>query len=678
MSVTKVRSSRGVFFVVLWFVCWRSADFASGSAQEQSRPSASVEKSAGSTSQRFLPLPEGASADLKQQVQWLQYLQGLMAVEDLGSETSKASKFDPEQLNALMNALKQLSGAVPPGTNLPTPDSPLNESLFKKMSDPAVQEQMRQLLKQFSQDGKLPPGKDSTDPKSVPFPLGAKSPSEGPAGKVPAMPPAAQELMKRLLQQSGRQPKEPTNDQESGTQSRKSASPNRDRSETDRSTSSVSPPANSPSANAPKPSGKALADSERHESGPRIPEVRDEEPKTNFDRARKELDAALRDQRNQSKSPPRGSEATPKSSGPAANRGETDKGETGNRGSQPTKNNAEATVESGRTVDGSRTRESSDRSPAASGTTPVEQFTAPSSKPPVGSANASTKSPPIDVRSELQQNGFAQTLRKLIDQSREESQAESNSSIGAPREGQDADKGALSGLQKSLAKFVDGFRKDLVREATQAPTSTPATSESVFVAAQPSTPPHSTEQRSTAGKLFESVGKALLEMAAAPDSQPRNVHSQVERVAGGSSRSQGTSSRSTETLLLLLAGLGLVWYFLPRVVSAVKELPLLRRSNSASEWMTSADIRTREDVVRAFHQFALQSTMPISDWWTHREVERQVADSDPALKPSIKVLADLYELARYLPVEVELTPDQVSLARRELENVNKTNQLGSE
>ena len=672
MSVMEVRSCRAVLLLVLCLICWRCVEFSSATAQEQSRPNAPVSKPAESTSQRMLPLPEGASADLKQQLKWLQSLQGLMAVEDLGSDKSTASKFDPEQLNALLNAMKQLSGAVLPGTAFPTPDSQLpdsklTESLFKKMSDPAVQEQMRQLLKQFSQDGRLPPGKESTDPKSLPFPLGSRSPTDGPAGKVPPMPPAAQELMKRLLQQAGRQPKEPTNDQTSGAPSRKPASLGRDRNEPDGSASSVLPPANSQSANRPKPSGKTPADSERIATGPRIPGALDVEPKTNLDRVRKELEAASRDRQDQSKPLPRGSKTTQKSSGSSKFGSEPEKGETENRDSQPSMNGAEATTERG------RTRESSTKDPTTSAKTPIEPPTAPPSIPSVSPANVSPKPQQIDVRSELQQNGFAQTLRKLIDQSREESQAEANNSVGASNERQDADKGAISGLQKSLARFVDGFRKDLVREATQSPSSTPAPSSSAAASTQPPTPTPGPERRSTAGKLFESVGKALNEMAAAPDSQPRNVQPQVERIAGGSSQSQGSSSRSTGSLLLLLAALGLVWYFLPRVVTAVKESPLFRRSNSASEWTSSADIRTREDVVRAFHQFALRSTMPVSDWWTHREVERQVADSAPALKPSIKVLADLYELARYLPGEVELTPDQVSLARRELENVSKTN-----
>ena len=129
---------------------------------------------------------------------------------------------------------------------------------------------------------------------------------------------------------------------------------------------------------------------------------------------------------------------------------------------------------------------------------------------------------------------------------------------------------------------------------------------------------------------------------------------------------------------MLLAALGLVWYFLPRVVTAVKESQLLRRSSAVGEVTSSAGILTREDVVRAFHQYALQSAMSVPTWWTHREVERQVADTTPALKPSIQVLADLYELARYLPGEAELTPDQIGIARRELDNVSQSVQVRKE
>ena len=80
-----------------------------------------------------------------------------------------------------------------------------------------------------------------------------------------------------------------------------------------------------------------------------------------------------------------------------------------------------------------------------------------------------------------------------------------------------------------------------------------------------------------------------------------------------------------------------------------------------------ADIRSRSDVVRAFHQYALRPATPAPTWWTHREVERQVAQTTPTLRPAIRTLTDLYEQARYLPDDADLTPDQIGTARRALE-----------
>ncbi len=632
MSLVESRIRRTLFLSMLCLSCWRCSEFSLVSAQERSRPSTpAVETS----SQRLLPLPEGTSTDLKQQVQWLQQLRGLMAAVELRGDTSEPPNFDPEQLNALLSALKQLSGAVPPGTVLPKPDGPSSEQILKMMSDPAVQEQVRQLLKQFSQDGKLPPRKETGDSKSVPIPSGS---TPRPAPDFSSMPPAAQELMKRFLQQAGRQPNQPLKDPKSGDPSVKPASPDRE------------PIEPTPPAGTPKPSNTSPSDSERNVAGPRIPEFRDDEPMTSLERARQQLEAVLRDPQKELNLPPRTSETNRKPFGQSTLGDENGKLDAGSRAFKLLRSPSE-----------NPSRESLD---------------VPSPSPPVTPAivNDSPKSPQMDVRSELQQNGFAQTMRKLIDQTREESRAASNGSAGTSAEGQNAGKGSLSGLQKSLAQLFGGQGDDSARKVSEvpAPSPTPATA----ATPQPSTPPSATEHRSTAGKMFESVGKVFNEMAAAPDSQQRNTRPRPGRSSGGSSGSQIATSRSTGPLLLLLAALGLVWYFLPRVVTAVKESQLLRRSNSVGELAPSTDIRTREDVVRAFHQYALQSAMSVPDWWTHREVERQVADTTPALKPSIQVLADVYELARYLPGETELTSDQIGIARRELENVSRSSHLG--
>ena len=249
MSLVENRNRRTLFLSVLCLACWQCVEFSLASAQERSRPSTPAGSPVETSSQRLLPLPEGASTDLKQQVQWLQQLRGLMAAGLLGSDTSATPKIDPEQLNALLNAMQQLSESVPQGTVLPKPDSPSSEQLLKMMSDPAVQEQVRQLLKQFSQDGKLPPRRETGDSKSVPIPSDSTPRSAGPVPDLSAMPPAAQELMKRLLQQAGRQRNEPL----------KPANPDRERVE-------PAPPADKPKQSVTSPN-----DAEQCVTGPRLP-----------------------------------------------------------------------------------------------------------------------------------------------------------------------------------------------------------------------------------------------------------------------------------------------------------------------------------------------------------------------------------------------------------------------
>ncbi len=126
---------------------------------------------------------------------------------------------------------------------------------------------------------------------------------------------------------------------------------------------------------------------------------------------------------------------------------------------------------------------------------------------------------------------------------------------------------------------------------------------------------------------------------------------------------------------MLLAALGLVWYFIPRLLAVIGQSQ--RAGSPLGAEIHPADIRTRRDVVRAFHQFALRPATPAPNWWTHREVERQVAATTPVLQPTIQTLTDLYEQARYLPDDTDFTPDQIGSARRALEQCEATSQDGT-
>ncbi len=77
----------------------------------------------------------------------------------------------------------------------------------------------------------------------------------------------------------------------------------------------------------------------------------------------------------------------------------------------------------------------------------------------------------------------------------------------------------------------------------------------------------------------------------------------------------------------------------------------------------SDSIRTRQDVIRAFHRLALQVSRSVEPWWTHRRVEQSTRHDLPAVRSAMTVLADVYEEARYLPEHVELSSSQLNAMR---------------
>ena len=285
----------------------------------------------------------------------------------------------------------------------------------------------------------------------------------------------------------------------------------------------------------------------------------------------------------------------------------------------------------------------------------------------------------MDIRSELEQQGFAQTLRKIVEQARDEALASPNDSPVPPSERLAMRNGSSpeqDGLQNQAFNSV---RKEFDVAARE--TSSPAVSQSrlpsgaaTSFAPPPSSPPPVANRPSTLNSVTKAAGNLLSDIATAPAPRPATVRSSNAATTRGSADSQGAGSRSTIGLLMLLAVLGLAWYFVPQLLAAMNGPRLAE--NPLGGGMRLIDIRTRGDVVRAFHQYALRPATSASTWWTHREVERQVADETPALRPTIQTLADLYEQARYLPDDADFTPDQIGTARRALEQCEATQSRG--
>lgn len=156
------------------------------------------------SSQRILPLPESELSDSQTQMELLKRLRSLIAGNDDAAKSddppdaSNAPAIDEQQLEQLQQALKKLQDQLPPGIKPPELDSIPKEQLDQAMSNPAVQQQLRKMLEQFSKDGLLPKTDNRGDKLQnpampgpngqLPKPAAPKSPSDLPYSREPQIP----------------------------------------------------------------------------------------------------------------------------------------------------------------------------------------------------------------------------------------------------------------------------------------------------------------------------------------------------------------------------------------------------------------------------------------------------------------------------------------------------------
>jgi hypothetical protein len=223
--------------------------------------------------------------------------------------------------------------------------------------------------------------------------------------------------------------------------------------------------------------------------------------------------------------------------------------------------------------------------------------------------------------------------------------------------------GSGGGMTGAFSRLTEGLSKGLFETAQESRSSPSALNNSPN---QSVTPPSSPGRPSMMNNMTETANGWLSNVVSPP--KPRSITVPAASAGTTSSRGmtipQGPDSRSTFGLLALLAVLGLAWYFTPQLIVAFKQTP--QRETVLSDVIHPADIRSRFDVVRAFHQFALRRASLTAEWWTHRAVEQHVVQESPSLQPVIHTLTDLYEQARYLPEDAQFGPDQIESARRAL------------
>ena len=701
-------------------------------------------------SQRVLPLPEGGSTDLRQQVEWLRQLKGLLGA---GGELPKLPPIDAEQMKLLREAMKQFGGGRSDGTQPPAFDGNSLEQVSKALADPAMREQVRKALEQFQRDGKSPRDAAAADSSGAPLPLlqpgqsrageqaqpGQGRPSTGPSEESSEMPQALRDLLKRLSPPADRPSdgaspeREPAGDAAAVNplDGAKRGSANRNATNRDSAKPDISPmpPGGSPSigrtdANGQRPSEQAPSTIERSAIEPsnsgRANSGRPNPVRPNSDRANPETRPEARSQTRSTEPNPlddrRPSGQEPRMTQPQVSPGREPRLPDGDQPSTdgsprgttqpPGVTSPPGLSPRGSSRDSNASRPSASRTPdprpAPSGdsnqsgdqvasrdrsprrpTMPLNPEPSPleprsGTVSPSGSSSRSGASrPSMDVRSELEQQGFARTLQKLVEQAREDSLAAPSGASGAtggampiiegsrPGPNELAGRGGSSaGSPSSMSRIMDGLQKGLSDAASES-RSNPALPSGRTESARTSPSTSPVERPSTLSNVTKSANNMLSNIVTAPAPRPAPVRSTGSASSGGMTVPQGGDSRSMIGLLMLLAVLGVVWYFTPQWIAAIGESQ--RKPSIVGDVIHPADIRSRVDVVRAFHQFALRPATLAAEWWTHRAVEQQVAQESPALQPAIQTLTDLYEQARYLPDDADFGPDQIGSARQALE-----------
>ena len=271
----------------------------------------------------------------------------------------------------------------------------------------------------------------------------------------------------------------------------------------------------------------------------------------------------------------------------------------------------------------------------------------------------------LDVKQELQSEGFGPTLKRIVEQSKREVQAnqqkQNNGLTGqSARKAGEAVKGMFPNdeeVSKSIAKAIDGIRKDAIdiaKDAKFKDPSKPWSPEMRNGSSSSNANSGISSWNKSASDFFKGMTKAP--SANAPSSSPA-LNPQLPSLPSNLSM----DLRWLEILLgVAVLSAVAIWWFRrkpqsSRRTAATEELKLLIEQSDS--------IRTRQDVIRAFHRLAMKLSQSVEPWWTHRRVELSTRDDLPAVRTAMSVLADVYEEARYLPEHLELSSTQLIAMR---------------
>lgn len=272
------------------------------------------------------------------------------------------------------------------------------------------------------------------------------------------------------------------------------------------------------------------------------------------------------------------------------------------------------------------------------------------------------------AKRDLESGGLKATLKKMVKETKQElkknassknnGRGQTESTSGSSGSGQRS-----PGMENAIIRALDGISKDVMEIAkdvkfkSKKPGERKATQRSVPRQRNSS---NSDKDKGSWGSKASDFFSGLSKTPSTPS--PRSAAASASETSGPTSATASPIEFSFAPFLVLgfVALLVLVLAWKSGLIAPTNE------GGSSLNAITPAGLKTREDIVRAFHQFALQPNRGTQDWWTHQQVKEQIRESDPHKQEPIEILADVYERARYLPEDINLEEHQLAAARAAL------------
>jgi hypothetical protein len=269
-------------------------------------------------------------------------------------------------------------------------------------------------------------------------------------------------------------------------------------------------------------------------------------------------------------------------------------------------------------------------------------------------------SPTSEIKKQLDEKGFGSTLRSIVEEARRSAEEQSaKSSANTP-----SDQAAIQ--ETPNPNRSKGARNSPPNVSNSGGTSSAPTATNKPNASKNDPSPPTSRNENSWGPWLSKVLTDLNESVskqAKPSVSPSSSTPDIPNLPTPAFGEWRWPSPWIGAIVVGLIGCLLYWMYGRRF----REQMIAMRENQRmqSDLLKMPDrIQNRADVVRAFHQLAHRIASPVEDWWTHRMIARQACRISPAVRNPLEIAVGVYEHARYLPVHVELTNDQLDAMRQ--------------